>query len=248
MSSSWAIGALVAVALVTVGQFVETAHAQSDSGFDPPKAAYGSLNILRVNTPGLFPEANSALRAQYADSQIIGDDSGEARRGEISRIEISGIRAQRLGATLVIELRDRTLLKFFDDGLCAGFETCQRYTFLEYNAEHDYAVVDLANGAGWEKIMVWLRTGHCTLLPGLPVWSPSGGRFLSIGVVGPGGWDAKVVEMTAAGPKVNAVSDWTTGGVCTVENWVNDELIHVNCGGSRRDIVELVDGTWSFRR
>ena len=237
-------GAMLALVLAVGCCLTEPGHAQGET-FEPPRAAFGFLNIIRVDHPGMFPEPGSGVRQLYGDPRTIGDDAGEARLAEISRLKASGLRANRLGSTLVIELHDRTVLKFFDDGLCGGFETCQRYTFAKYDAERDYAIVDLAHGAGWEKILVWLRTGLCAVLPGDPMWAPSGNRFFSFGVVAPGASAAAVVDIGGGTPTVEPVEGWELG--CTAEKWDGDAIV-ADCGQARQETVEFVDGRWRRRQ
>lgn len=237
-------GLMLALVLAATCCLTEPGHAQ-DETFEPPRAPYGVLNIIRVDHPGMFPESGSGVRQLYGDPRTLGDDTGEARLAEIARIKASGLQASRLGSTLVIELRDRTALKFFDDGLCGGFETCQRYTFAKYDAQRDYAIVDLSHGAGWDKILVWLRTGHCTVLPGNPMWAPSGNRFFSFGVAAPGASTAAVVDVTGGKPKVEWVEGW--GLACTAAKWDGDAIV-VDCGQAGRETVESVDGRWRLRR
>lgn len=237
-------GIMLVVVLAVASCLIGPAHAQ-DEAFEPPRAAGGFLNIIRVDHPGMFPEPGSGVRQLYGDARTIGDDTGEARSAEIARIKTSGIQAVRLGSTLLIGLRDQTFLKFFDDGLCGGFETCQRYTFAKFDAQRDYAIVDLSHGAGWEKILVWLRTGHCTVLPGEPMWAPSGNRFFSFGVPAPGASVAGVVDVTGTKPRVEWVEGWELG--CTAEKWAGDAIV-ADCGKGRSESVEFIDGQWRLRR
>jgi hypothetical protein len=145
-----------------------------------------------ISAPRIPPQIGS-YNSVIADEMYMGWGDSEQAKGwlpswsadrqerylaEANRFDDFADRARpwRSGTVLVLPLSNKKYLKFFDEGLCAGFYTCQEHSFEFFEREIGFYFVSVQHGEGSTWLAISQMTGAVTDIAHAPVFSPGGKR------------------------------------------------------------------------
>ena len=157
-----------------------------------PATLVSEESAQAISVPSIPPKIGS-YNAVVADEIYMGWGNSEAAAGwlpswgahrqerylaEAKRFDdlADTSRPWRSGAVLVLPLLNKKYVKFFDEGLCGGFYTCQEHSFEFFEREIGFYFVSVQHGEGSTWLAVSWMTGAITDIAHAPVFSPNGKR------------------------------------------------------------------------